>query len=192
MFYIFPSLCLNDLYLYVVICHLPARCLRAGGGSGGSVENAGADLFNNDILKISSSFTIQSRISRNYFQVDIFRHHDLPFFDVQKTFGLNLNKKDFYMTVNFMSMFEISCLGVSSLTMSLKESKNTSYFCSSESNWTQLWRNWYPQRISCGRQEVRTWISASKNRSIRRFVITEKAPNQGLLLVESSYYRFHI
>ena len=22
----FPSLCLNDLYLYVVICHLPARC----------------------------------------------------------------------------------------------------------------------------------------------------------------------
>ena len=56
----FPSLCLNDLYLGVVICHLPARCLRAGGGSGGSVENAGADLFNNDILKISSSFTIQN------------------------------------------------------------------------------------------------------------------------------------
>ena len=68
----FPSLCLNDLYLGVVICHLPARCLGAGGGgSGGSVENAGADLFNNDILKISSSFTIQNRISRNYFQVDI-------------------------------------------------------------------------------------------------------------------------
>ena len=34
-------------------------------------------------------------------------------------------------------------------------------------------------------------ISASKE-SIRRFVITEKAPTRGLLLVESGYYRFHI
>ena len=34
-------------------------------------------------------------------------------------------------------------------------------------------------------------ISASKS-SIRRFVITEKAPTRAFLLVESGYYRFHI
>ena len=38
---------------------------------------------------------------------------------------------------------------------------------------------------------VRVFISASKS-SIRRFVITVKAPTKGLLLVESGYYRFHI
>ena len=35
--------------------------------------------------------------------------------------------------------------------------------------------------------------SSASKRSIRRFVITEKASTrQGLLLVESGYYRFHI
>ena len=39
--------------------------------------------------------------------------------------------------------------------------------------------------------EVGLVTSASKS-SIRRFVITEKAPTRAFLLVESGYYRFHI
>ena len=35
------------------------------------------------------------------------------------------------------------------------------------------------------------WATHTKS-CIRRFVIKEKAPTMGLLLVESRYYRFHI